>query len=160
MKEVNTQNLRSFDLGTQEGVIFSVWIIVGFQQRDKQDSQNLANDTFHRPLLTSAQCIIGTEKYPDSATLLNYDDDYYIQGYGLIKETIKALTKDDVFEPYISDKDLRSSNDGNNIGYKLYVFDIRYQKKFESVQPKKVELKFEGVVAAGIYGYALGLPKR
>ena len=49
MKEVNTQNLCSFELGTQEGVNVPLWIIVGFQQRKRQDSQTLTNDTFYRP---------------------------------------------------------------------------------------------------------------
>ena len=31
MKEVNTQNLWSFELGTQEVVNVPIWIIVGFQ---------------------------------------------------------------------------------------------------------------------------------
>ena len=57
MKEVNTRNVWSFELGTQEGVNVPIWIIVGFQQRERQDSQNLANDTFYRPPVTSAQCI-------------------------------------------------------------------------------------------------------
>ena len=39
MKEVNTQNLWSFELGTQEGVNVPIWTIVGFQQRERQDSQ-------------------------------------------------------------------------------------------------------------------------
>ena len=160
MKEVNTQNLWSCELGTHENMNVPIWIIIGFQQRDRQDSQNLANDTFCRLPITSAQCIISTEKYPDSGILLNYDDDDYNQGYGLIKEAFKALTKDDILEPYISDKDFRSNNDGNNIGYKLYVFDIRYQKNVESAQPIKVEFKFSGNVDAGIYGYALVLTNR
>ena len=163
MKEVNTQNLWSFELGTQEGVNFLMWIIVGFQQRERQGSQNLANDTndaFYRPLVTSPQCIIGTEKYPDSAILINYNDDDYSQGYGLIKEAVKALTKDDILQPYISENDFKSSKDGENLGYNLYVFDIRYQKNFESAQPKKVESKFDGVVPAGIYGYALVLTEK
>ena len=46
MKEVNTQNLWSFELGTQEGVNVPIWIIVGFQQSDRQHDQNLNNDTF------------------------------------------------------------------------------------------------------------------
>ena len=49
--------------------------MIGFQQNDRQHDQNLNNDTFCRPPVTSAQCIIGTEKYPDSAILLNYNDD-------------------------------------------------------------------------------------
>ena len=61
MKEVNTQNLWTFELGTQEGVNVPIWIFVAFQQNDRQNNQNLNNDTFYRPLVTSAQCIIGTE---------------------------------------------------------------------------------------------------
>ena len=160
MKEVNTQNLWSFELGTQEGINVPIWIFVAFQQNDRQNDQNLNNDTFYRPLVTSAQCIIGTEKYPDSGILLNYNDDNYSQGYGQIKEAFKALTKDNLLQPYISDDDFRSSNNGDNIGYNIYVFDIRYQKNFESSQPIKVEFKFDGVVPAGIYGYALVLTNK
>ena len=134
MKEVNTQNLWNFELGTQECINVPIWIIIGFQQQDRQNSQNENNDTFYRPPITSAQCIIGTEKYPDSVVLSNYDDDDYNQGYGQFKEAFRALTKDDMLQPYISAKDFRSSNDINDIGYTLYVFDIRYQKDFENSQ--------------------------
>ena len=160
MKEVNTQNIWTFELGTHENMNVPIWIIVGFQQRDRQNSQKLANDTFCRLPITSAQCIISTEKYPDCGILLNYDNDDYNQGYGLIKEVFKASTKDDNLEPYISEHDFRSSNNGDNIGYNLYVFDIKYQKNFESAQPKKVEFKFNGVVPAGTYGYALVLTNK
>ena len=80
MKEVKTQNLWTNELGTHEKLNVPIWIIVGFQQRDREDSQNLANDTFCRLPITSAQCIVSTEKYPDSAILMNYDDDEYSQG--------------------------------------------------------------------------------
>ena len=159
-KEVNSQNLWSFELGTQEGINMPIWIFVAFQQNDRQNDQILNNDTFYRPLVTSAQCIIGSEKYPDSGILLNYNDDDYSQGYGQIKEAFKALTKDNLLQPYISDDDFRSSNNDDNIGYNIYVFDIRYQKNFESSQPNKVEFKFDGVVPAGIYGYALVLTNK
>ena len=79
MQEVNTQKLWIFELETQEGVNIPIWIVIGFQQRERQDSQNLNNDTFHRLSVTSAQCITSTEKYLDSAILLNYDDDAYSQ---------------------------------------------------------------------------------
>ena len=66
MTEVKTQTLQTFELQSQEGINISKWIIVGFQQRDRQESQKFNNDTFYRPPVTSA-CIIGTEKYPDSS---------------------------------------------------------------------------------------------
>ena len=32
MKEVNTQNLWTFELGTQEGINVPIWVFVAFQQ--------------------------------------------------------------------------------------------------------------------------------
>ena len=44
MKEVNTQNFWTFELGTQEGVNVSIWIYVAFQHHDRQHDQTLNND--------------------------------------------------------------------------------------------------------------------
>ena len=46
MKEVKTQNFWTFELGTQEGNKIPIWIIVGFQQEDRQDSQILTKTIF------------------------------------------------------------------------------------------------------------------
>ena len=75
MKEVNTQSIWTFELGNQEGVNVPIWVYVAFQRHDRQHDKTLNNDTFYRLPVTSAQCIIGTEKYPDSAILVSYDDD-------------------------------------------------------------------------------------
>ena len=61
MKEVNNQNLWNFDLGSQKNMNLLIWIIIGFQQQDRQDSQDLNNDTFCRLPVVSAQCVIGTK---------------------------------------------------------------------------------------------------
>ena len=116
MKEVNTQNLWIFELGTQGGINVPICIYVAFQQMDRQNDQNLNNDTFYRMPVTSAQCIFGTEKYLASGRSLNYFDDDYSQGYGRIKEAFKALTKDNILQTYISEDDFASSNvgDGGN----------------------------------------------
>ena len=85
--------------------------------------------------------------------MLNYDDNDYSQGYGQIKEAFKALTKDDIFNPYISDHAYRSSNGGDDIRHKLYVFDIRYREQnLESAQPMKIKFKFSKNVPAETYG--------
>ena len=160
MKEVNTQNFWTFVLGTQERINIPTWIFVVFQQNDRQHDQNLNNDTFVRLPVISAQVVIGTERYPDSAILLNYEDDDFSQGYGQIKEAFTALAKDDILKPYISEDLFRSSNEGNNIGYNIYPFDIRFQKNFENAQPVKKDIKFSENIPAGIYGYALVLTNR
>ena len=110
MKEVNNQNLGNFELGSQENTNVPIWIIVGFQRTNKQDSQTLKYDTFYRLPVTSAQCIIGTEENPDAGKLLNFDDDDYSQGYGQIREVFRALTKDDVLQSYEPDHNFRFSN--------------------------------------------------
>ena len=123
MKEESFQSLCNFEMGSQESNKVRMWIILAFQQRDRQDSQNLNIDTFCRLPGTSCQCKIGTEKHPDNSILLNYDDDDNSQGCPQIKEPFRALTKVDILQPYISDHDFRSSNvRADDIGYNLYVF--------------------------------------
>ena len=116
MSEVNTQKFWTSELGAQEGINIPTWIFVFFQQNDRQHDQNLNNDTFVRHPVISAQVVIGTERYLDSAILLNYEDDDYSQGYGQTKEAFRALSKDDILKPYVTEDDFRSSNEGNNFG--------------------------------------------
>ena len=161
MKQVNNQNVWNFEVGSQENMNVPIWIIIGFQQQDRQDSQNLNNDTFCRLPVVSAQCIIGTERNPDAGILLNYDDDDYSHGYHQIEEAFKVLAKDDILQPYKSDDNFRTSNAAvNGVGYNLYVFDIRYQKNFTNSHSIKIEFKFEEVVPNDRNGYALVLTNK
>ena len=140
LKEVNTQNLWIFELGTQKGINFPVGIYVGFQQNDQQHDQNLNNDTFCRLPIVIAQGIIGNEKYPDTGILLNFNDDDYSQRYHQIKKAFRALSHDNTLQLYISENDYKSDEMGNDVIYIIHAFDIRYMKNFQSAQPKKVEL--------------------
>ena len=67
MKEVNTHNFWTFNLGSQELINVPVCIYVVFQQSDTQHDENLNNDTFYKMPVFSCQCNTGTEKYPDTA---------------------------------------------------------------------------------------------
>ena len=60
MKEVNTQNFWTFELGTQEGINIPISIFVVLEQNDRQHDQNLNNDTSVRLPVISAQLVIGT----------------------------------------------------------------------------------------------------
>ena len=72
----------------------------------------------------------------------------------------RSLTKDNILQSYLSEDDFRSSYEGNNIGYNIHAFDMRYQKKLENAQPVNVEVKFSENFPVGIYGYALALTNR
>ena len=137
-KEINIQNLWNFEVGSQEIMNVLISIIVRFQQRVRQDTPDLSNDYFWWLRVTRAQCIVGTEKNPDAAILIKYIDDYS-QGYAQLKEAFRGLTKDDILQLYITDDDFRSSNTWVlEIGYNIFVFDIRYQQIFTASQPFKV----------------------
>ena len=158
MEEVNNQNAWKFELGSRENMNVPIWIIIGFQQRDRQDSQNMNNDPFCRLPVTSCQYIIGLEKYPDSGLLINYDDNEYSQVYSQIKEAFRASTKNDILQPFLSDENLGSSNvRADDIGINLNVFDIRFRQNYTASQPITVEFEFEGVIPNVINGYALVL---
>ena len=116
------------------------------------------NDTFCRLPVNSAQCYIGTEKYPDAAISSKHDDDDYSRRYGQIKEAFIALTKDDVLKACISNRDFKSSNvRADDVSYYLYIFVILYQHNSTAFQPLKVELNIDGVVRIDIIGHALVL---
>ena len=69
-------------MGSQKIMNALFRIIIGYQRRDRQTSQNMNNDTCCRFPVTSCHCIIGTEKYLESGILLYYDDNDYTRGYG------------------------------------------------------------------------------
>ena len=47
-------------------------------------------------------------------------------------ETFKALSKDDILQPYMSEEDFRTSKVRvADVSYNLYVFVIRYQKNLQ-----------------------------
>ena len=81
---------------------------IGFQQRDRQVSQVLYIDSFCRLPVTSAQCNIGPENFLEAGIIINYDDDVYSQGYAQNKRVFRALTKDDILQPKITNSEFRS----------------------------------------------------
>ena len=60
-------------MGSQKSMNAPIWITVGFQQRDKQASQNLDEDNFCRLPVAIAQCVIGTEEYPVDGISMIHD---------------------------------------------------------------------------------------
>ena len=156
MKEVSDQNLWNFELGSQESVNVPIWILIGFQQRDRQDSQNLKNDNFRR-----LPSVMGTEKNPDAGIFLKTLIMIIFKVLVTLKRAFRALTKDDILRPYISNHDFSYSNvrvDG--VGYNLHDFDIRYQQNFTASQPNEIELKLDGVAPNDINGFALVLTNK
>ena len=111
-------------------------------QRDHFNQQHQNNDTFYRTSVLNIQCIVASEKFPDAGKNCNYAIDKYSQAYGEIVSCFRRLAKDNILQPYITQKDFITSNnyaDGKP-GYGLYAFELRYRRDFSSAQPIKVKV--------------------
>ena len=83
MKYVTTENIWTLELAVGHGVDIPVYIVVGFTKRDQINQQHQNNDTFQRPSVVNAQCMIGSKKFPDAEISCTYASDKYSQEYGI-----------------------------------------------------------------------------
>ena len=77
MKDVTAEITWTFELGVGDGINIPIYVIVGFMQRDQFSQKHQINDTFYRPSVVNARCIIGSEKFPDAGINCNYAIDKY-----------------------------------------------------------------------------------
>ena len=126
-------------------------MIVGFQARNKIDSQTHDIATFDRLLVSNAVCKIGSEKYPDDGKECDYDRDKYDQAYNEIENFYHLKSETNLLNPFIDlHKFRRSSN--------FYVFGLSKQKDQIASQPIRLEFKFNAAFGVADYiAYALVL---
>ena len=126
-KDVNTNNNRTFELGNS-GESSPMYVVVGFQARNKIDSQTHNNAVFDRLPISNAVCKIGSEKYPVDEIECNYDRGMYDQANHEIENFHVMHTETNLLKPYIKLHKFRTS-------YIFYVFDISKQKPPIASQP-------------------------
>ena len=162
MKDVTTENNRTLELGVGDGIDIPVYVIVGFMQGDQFNQQHQNNDTFYRRSVVNAQCTIGSEKFPDAGIKCIYAIDKLSRAYGEIVSCFRHLAKDNILQPYITQKDFTTSNNYRDChpGHNLYVSDIRHHQVYSSAQRIKVMFGFRPKVpeATNLFGFALLLP--
>ena len=128
-------------------------MIVGFQARNKIDSQTHDNATFDRLSVSNAVCKIGSEKYPDDGIECDYDRDKYDQVYSEIENFYILHSECNLLNPFIDLHKFRRS-------YNFYVFDLSKQKDQIASQPISLEFKFNAAFGVADYiAYALVLTR-
>ena len=141
----------TFELGNSDTVSCPIFVIVGFQARNKIDSQIHNNATFDRLPISNAVCKIGSEKYPDDGIECDYDHDNYDQAYGEIENFYHLKSETNLLNPFIDLLKLRTN-------YNYYVFDLSKQKDNIASQPIRLEFKFSAAIDVADYiAYALVL---
>ena len=153
-KDVNTNDNSTFELGNSGGEAAQstpTFVVVGFQARNKSDSQTHDNATFDRLSVSDAVCKIGSEKYPDDGIKCDYDRDKYDQAYSEIENFYHLKSETNLLNPFIDLHKFRRS-------YNFYVFDLSKQKDQIASQPIRLEFKFNAAFGvAGYIAYALVL---
>ena len=119
-KDVNTNNNRTFELGNS-GESTPSFIIVGFQARNKIDSQTHYNAKFDRLPVSNAFCKIGSENYPDDGIECDYDRDKYDQAYSEIENFYLLKSETNLLNPFIDLHKFRTN-------YNFYAFDLSNKK--------------------------------
>ena len=97
MKDVTTENIWTLELGVGDGIDIPIYVIVVFMQRYQFNQQHQNKDTFNKPSVVNAQCIIGREKIPDSGINCNHAIDKYSQTYGETVSCFRHLAKVNFF---------------------------------------------------------------
>ena len=149
-KDVNTNNNWTFELGNS-GESTPTFVIVGFQARNKIDSQTHDNAMFDRLPVSNAVCKIGSEKYPDDGIECDYDRDKYDQAYSGIENFYLLKSETNLLNPFIDLHKFRTN-------YNFYVFDLSKQKDNIASQLIRLEFKFNAAIDVADYiAYALVL---
>ena len=147
-KDVNTNNNWTFELGNS-GESTPTFVIVGFQARNKIDSQTHDNAIFDRLPVSNAVCKIGSEKYPDDGIECDYDRDKYDQAYSEIENFYLLKSETNLLNPFIDLHKFRTN-------YNFYVFDLSKQKDNIASQPIRLEFKLSAAIDVADYiAYAL-----
>ena len=104
-KDVNTNSNWTFELvgnaGGNSGESCPTFVIVGFQARNKIDSQVHDNAVFDRLPISNAVCKIGSEKYPDDGIECDYDRDKYDQANSEIENFYHLNSETNLLNPFI-----------------------------------------------------------
>ena len=149
-KDVNTKNNRTFDLGNS-GESTPTFVIVGFQARDKIDSQTHDNAVFNRLPISNAVRKIGSEKYPVDRIECDYDRDNDREAYQEIENSYRLKSETNLLRPFIDLHKFRTN-------YNFKALDLSKQTDHCASQPIRSEFIFSAAIYVADYiAYALVL---
>ena len=120
-------------------------MIKGFLQTDRLNSQKLSFDVLFWHKVFSAQCVIVTDNYTEIGLNCNYRNANYSQAHGDFVFDSRHLNKVIIIQQYITQAVFRGKTDGNQTGYKIYVFEVRYHQEYSAHQPNKRQFIFSEV---------------
>ena len=102
------------------------------------------NESISIPTFVDAQCIIGNEKNAKVGANYFWRGCKNSQAYGEVVSCPRHLAKDNICQLYITQKKFKNpktSEGGAEVSYKLYVFDLGYQRNYTFFTAIKIQCK-------------------
>ena len=145
-RKITNNGLWTFELGIESGKNIPSWVIVGFMQDAKFDSQVHDNSVFDWLPISQAVCRLGSDRYPTDYINLDYSRNNFHEAYYQIENFFLKHSEDRILKPFIGINSFRRY-------YNFYVFDLTNQKDHISAQPISVDFKFYNVAGTNVRDY-------
>ena len=132
-RRITSDMITQFDIGSSQNVQSPKYLIGVHQTRDRIDAPiSTKNVSIIDNLdLRKYYIAIDGQIYPRDGSLMNYEQNDYIEQYRDLKLFLKEYIGEELLSPFISFPDMKTK-------YSIEVIDLRHQS--DHITPKKIQL--------------------
>ena len=135
-RRIISDTITQLDIGSSQNVQSPKYLIGAHQTKDRIDSaistKNVA--IFDNLDLRKYYTEIDGQRYPRDSSLMNYEQNDYIEQYKDLKLFFKEYIGEQLLSPFISYPDMKTK-------YPIEIIDLRHQA--DHITPKKIQLFLE-----------------
>ena len=135
-RRIISDTITQLDIGSSQNVQSPIYLIGAHQTKDRIDApistKNIA--IFDNLDLRKYYIEIDGQRYPRDSSLMNYEQNDYIEQYKDLKLFFKEYIGEQLMSPFISYPDMKTK-------YPIEIIDLRHQA--DHITPKKIQLFLE-----------------
>ena len=135
-RRIISDTITQLDIGSSQNVQSPIYLIGAHQTKDRIDApistKNVA--IFDNLDLRKYYIEIDGQRYPRDSSLMNYEQNDYIEQYKDLKLFFKEYIGESLLSPFISYPDMKTK-------YPIEIIDLRHQA--DHITPKKIQLFLE-----------------
>ena len=135
-RRIISDTITQLDIGSSQNVHSPIFLIGAHQTKDRIDApistKNVA--IFDNLDLRKYYIEIDGQRYPRDSSLMNYEQNDYIEQYKDLKLFLKEYIGEQLMSPFISYPDMKTK-------YPIEIIDLRHQA--DHITPKKIQLILE-----------------
>ena len=135
-RRIISDTITQLDIGSSQNVQSPIYLIGAHQTKDRIDApistKNVA--IFDNLDLRKYYFEIDGQRYPRDSSLMNYEQNDYIEQYKDLKLFFKEYIGEQLLSPFISYPDMKTK-------YPIEILDLRHQA--DHITPKKIQLFLE-----------------